>query len=58
MASAVALTVAPSAAAMREPFVPRSVTVAGRRLSSWSYDRRTRVLSASFRMRSGTLTVR
>ncbi len=47
-----------SLATLREPFAPRSLTVAGRPLRSWSYDRRTRVLRANFRVRNGTLVVR
>jgi alpha-glucosidase (family GH31 glycosyl hydrolase) len=47
-----------SLATLRRPFRPSVVTVAGRRLESWSYDRRTGVLRASFRLRSGTLAVR
>jgi hypothetical protein len=47
-----------SLATLRRPFVPHSLTVAGRPLRSWSYDRRTRVLRASFRLRNGTLVVR
>jgi hypothetical protein len=47
-----------SLATLRRPFAPHSLTVAGRPLRSWSYDRRTRVLRASFRLRNGTLVVR
>jgi hypothetical protein len=47
-----------SLATLRRPFAPHSLTVAGRPLPSWSYDRRTRVLRASFRLRNGTLVVR
>jgi alpha-glucosidase (family GH31 glycosyl hydrolase) len=47
-----------SLATLRRPFAPHSLTVAGRTLRSWSYDRRTRVLRASFRVRNGTLVVR
>jgi alpha-D-xyloside xylohydrolase len=47
-----------SLATLRHPFTPRSLSVAGRRLRGWSYDRHTRVLRASFRIRSGTLVVR
>jgi len=47
-----------SLATLRRPFAPRSLTVAGTPLRSWSYDRRTRVLRATFRVRHGTLVVR
>jgi alpha-glucosidase (family GH31 glycosyl hydrolase) len=47
-----------SLATLRRPFAPSSLTVAGRPLRGWSYDRRTRVLRARFRLRSGTLLVR
>jgi hypothetical protein len=47
-----------SLATLRVPFAPRSLSVAGRPLRRWSYDRRTRVLQASFRLRSGPLVVR
>jgi alpha-glucosidase (family GH31 glycosyl hydrolase) len=47
-----------SLATLRRPFVPHSLTVGGRPLRSWSYDRGTRVLRASFRVRNGTLVVR
>jgi hypothetical protein len=47
-----------SLATLRRPFSPRSLTVAGRPLRSWDYDRRTRVLRVSFRVRNGTLVVR
>ncbi len=43
--------------ALRHPFAPSRVTLNGRPLpgSRWSYDRRSRVLRAAFRIRSGTL---
>jgi hypothetical protein len=47
-----------SLATLRVPFGPRSLTVAGRPLRAWRYDRGTRVLRATFRLRSGTLVVR
>jgi alpha-glucosidase (family GH31 glycosyl hydrolase) len=47
-----------SLATLRRPFAPSSLTIAGRPLRDWSYDRRTRVLRARFRLRSGTLLVR
>ena len=49
-----------SLAAMRRPLRPCSLRVAGRPLRRrfWSYDPTTRVLRATFRLRSGTLTVR
>jgi hypothetical protein len=42
---------------LRHPFAPSRVTLNGHPLaaSSWSYDRRSSVLRASFRIRSGTL---
>ncbi len=42
---------------LRHPFSPSRVTLNGRPLaaSSWSYDRRSSVLRATFRIRSGTL---
>jgi alpha-glucosidase (family GH31 glycosyl hydrolase) len=43
---------------LRRPFVPSAVEVAGRPLRSWSYNRRTGILRATFRLRSGTLVVR
>ena len=45
--------------ALRSPFVPRAVTLAGRPLAqrSWSYDRRRGMLRASFTCRSGVLRV-
>jgi hypothetical protein len=51
-------TLQASLATLREPFAPRSVSVAGRALKTWSYDRRTDVLRATFGVRSGTLVVR
>jgi alpha-glucosidase (family GH31 glycosyl hydrolase) len=47
-----------SLAALRRPFVPRSLTIDGRPAHAWSYDRRTRVLRATFKLRSGTVTIR
>jgi alpha-glucosidase (family GH31 glycosyl hydrolase) len=47
-----------SLATLKRPFAPSALRVAGRPLRSWSYDPRRRVLRASFRLRSGTLTVR
>jgi hypothetical protein len=46
-----------SLATLRHPFAPRSLSIAGRRLGGWSYDRRARVLRATFRLRNGTLAV-
>ncbi|MBA3262750.1 MAG: hypothetical protein H0T69_09850, partial [Thermoleophilaceae bacterium] len=48
-----------SLATLRRPFAPRSLALDGRPLprGSWSYDRRTKVLRAGFRLRSGTLVV-
>jgi hypothetical protein len=43
---------------LRRPFSPRALSLAGRSLRSWSYNRRTGVLAATFRLRSGTLRVR
>jgi alpha-glucosidase (family GH31 glycosyl hydrolase) len=51
-------TLQASLATLRHPFTPHSLTVAGRPLKGWTYDRRTRVLRASFHLRSGTLVVR
>jgi alpha-glucosidase (family GH31 glycosyl hydrolase) len=47
-----------SLATLRRPFVPQTLALGARPLRSWSYDRRTRVLRATFRLRSGTVTVR
>jgi alpha-glucosidase (family GH31 glycosyl hydrolase) len=48
-----------SLAALRHPFRPCAVELAGRRLPrrAWSYDRETRVLSARFQTRTGALRV-
>jgi alpha-glucosidase (family GH31 glycosyl hydrolase) len=51
-------TLQASLATLRRPFTPRSLSVAGRSLKRWTYDRRTRVLRASFRLRSGRLVLR
>jgi hypothetical protein len=51
-------TLQASLATLREPFAPRRLTVTGRAVKGWTYDRRTRVLHAAFRLRSGTLVVR
>ena len=49
-----------SLAALRRPFRPCRVSAGGRKLRrrAWRYDRRRRVLSASFRLRSGRVVVR
>ncbi len=47
-----------SLATLHRPFAPRSVSVAGRPLRTWTYDRRTGVLRAKLRLRSGTLVLR
>jgi alpha-D-xyloside xylohydrolase len=47
-----------SLATLRRPFAPRSLSVAGRPLRSWTFDRRSGVLRATFRLRSGTLLAR
>ena len=49
-----------STATLERPFRPCRVTLHGRRLPrrAWSYDRRTKVLNALFRVRRGTLEVR
>jgi hypothetical protein len=48
-----------SLAVLRRPLRPCSVSFRGRRLPrrAWTFDRRTRVLRASFRARRGTLRV-
>ena len=47
-----------SLATLHRPFAPRSLSVAGRPLRSWTFDRRSGVLRATFRLRSGTLLAR
>jgi alpha-D-xyloside xylohydrolase len=51
-------TLQASLATLRQPFTARALTVAGRPLRGWRYDRRSGVLRATFRLRSGTLVVR
>jgi hypothetical protein len=49
-----------SLATLRRPFRPCGVRLRGRALRkrAWSYDRGTRVLRVSFKVRSGTLVAR
>jgi alpha-glucosidase (family GH31 glycosyl hydrolase) len=42
---------------LRKPLRPRRVTIGGKRVRSWSYDRATGVLRARFAVRNGTLRV-
>jgi alpha-glucosidase (family GH31 glycosyl hydrolase) len=45
---------------LKRPFVPRSITIRGRKLprSAWSYRRSTKILAVTFIAKSGNLTVR
>jgi hypothetical protein len=47
-----------SLAALERPFRPCAVSGRGGHLTSWRYDRVTKVLRATFRARAGRLTVR
>jgi hypothetical protein len=51
-------TISASMATLNQPFRPCSVRPTGGKLVRWSYDAKTRVLHATFRVRHATLVAR
>jgi hypothetical protein len=52
------VTIEASLATLRHPFRPCALSAAGGRLGRWRFDRRTRVLRATFTARHGRLIAR